>query len=71
MTGPGLDHSMSQENVSDKVRNLQVGRVETSAQLPVNYLLCTYIIYLLFVDRTEADSTRYKVWPEAAFAEEK
>ena len=30
-TEPGLDHSMSQENVSDKVRNLQVGRVEISA----------------------------------------
>lgn len=29
MTEAGLDHSMSQENVSDKVRNLQVGLVVT------------------------------------------
>ncbi len=41
VTEPGLDHSMSQENVSDKVRNLQVGLVTMCAQLLNSYLQST------------------------------
>lgn len=48
MTEPGLDHSMSQENVSDKVRNLQVGLVAMHTQLLSSYLLSTYITCNLF-----------------------
>uniref|UniRef100_A0A8C9YJK0 Uncharacterized protein n=1 Tax=Sander lucioperca TaxID=283035 RepID=A0A8C9YJK0_SANLU len=34
-TEPGLNHSMSQENVSDKVRNLQVGLVEVYTHINI------------------------------------
>lgn len=46
---PGLDHSMSQENVSDKVRNLQVCLTQTHSQW-LNISLCSaYIYYSLYL----------------------
>uniref|UniRef100_A0A7N6AW46 Uncharacterized protein n=1 Tax=Anabas testudineus TaxID=64144 RepID=A0A7N6AW46_ANATE len=39
VTEPSGDHSMSQENVSDKVRNLQVSLVAVCTLLLNSYLL--------------------------------
>lgn len=66
---PNLDHSMSQENVSDKVRNLQVSPA-VNYTLIFSHLLSAFILRLLLGDRAEADSTRHKVWPEASVSEE-
>lgn len=44
--------------------------VEMSACLMIPSLSCVCIIFLFFTHLTEADCTRYKVWPEAVFPEE-
>lgn len=61
-----LDHSMSQENVSDKVRNLQVRlALETQARLSLSMRNLSLLL------PTEADRTGHKVWPEAPLSEKK
>lgn len=68
---PGLDHSMSQENISDKVKNLQVGFAMHTQWLNRCLLcLCVTVCQRFHVRRTEAVSTRHQVWPEASFCEE-
>lgn len=45
LTEPSLDHTMSQENVSDKVRNLQVGHVLMSIHLAIGFFLCMCVTF--------------------------
>lgn len=61
---PGLDHSMSQENVSDKVRNLQVGVVVMYTPPQSFHLLSTYItwcvtFFLLFIQKQIAQGIKF------------
>lgn len=59
MTEHSGDHSMSQENVSDKVRNLQVSVVWMCTLLLNSCLLPAYTTFLVFKQRQIAQGIKF------------